>query len=100
MDDKVGLSKFVCWQNIGRYERLLRTELTDLERAFIERRLSEEKQALQFDQAQTQPRAVRNELQNTYLAAKGAKGTIATLLLNPFEFLVSNFNLVEQIALI
>ena len=97
MDDKVGLSKFVCWQNIGRYERLLRTELTDLERAFIERRLSEEKQALQFAQTQTPPRAIRNELKNTYLAAKV---TIAALLLNPFEFLVSNFNLVEQIALI
>ena len=99
MDDRVALSKFVCRQNIGRYERLLRTELTDLERAFIERRLSEEKQTLQFAQAQTPPRAVRNELQNT-LAAKGTKGTMAALLLNPFEFLVSNFNLVEQIALI
>jgi hypothetical protein len=102
MDDRVALSKFVCRQNIGRYERLLRTELTDLERAFIERRLSEEKQTLQFAQAQTPPRAVRNELKNTLAAkgAKGTKGTIAALLLNPFEFLVSNFNLVEQIALI
>ncbi len=45
MDDRVALSKFFCRQNIGRYERLLRTKLTDLERAFIERRLSEEKQA-------------------------------------------------------
>ena len=97
MDDRVALSKFVCRQNIGRYERLLRTELTDLERAFIERRLSEEKQALQFAQTQTPPRAVRSELKNTYLAAKG---TIAVLLLNPFEFLVSTCNLVEQIALI
>ena len=99
MDDRVALSRLVCRQNIGRYERLLRTELTDLERAFIERRLSEEKQTLQFAQAQTPPRAVRNELKNT-LAAKGTKGTMAALLLNPFEFLVSNFNLVEQIALI
>jgi hypothetical protein len=97
MDDRVALPKFFCRQNIGRYERLLRTELTDLERAFIERRLFEEKQALQFAQAQTPPRAVRNELKSTYLAAKG---TMLALLLNPFEFLVSNFNLVEQIALI
>jgi hypothetical protein len=87
MDDRVALSKFVCRQNIGRYERLLRTELTDLERAFVKRRLAEEKQALQFTEAQTSSRAV-------------GKGTIATLLLNPFEFLVSSFNLVEQIALI
>ena len=28
--------------NIGRYRRLLQTKLTDLERQFIERRLSEE----------------------------------------------------------
>ncbi len=97
MDDRVALSKFVCRQNIGRYERLLRTELTDLERAFIERRLSEEKQALHFAQAQTPLRAVKNELKTTYRAAKG---TIAALLLNPFEFLMTNFNLVEQIALI
>jgi hypothetical protein len=97
MDDRAALAKFVCRQNIGRYERLLRTELTDLERAFIKRRLSEEKQALQLAQAQTPPCAVRNELKNTYLAAKG---TVAALLLKPFEFLVSNFNLVEQIALI
>jgi hypothetical protein len=42
MDDRVALAKFVCRQNIGRYERLLRTELTDLERAFIKRRLGVE----------------------------------------------------------
>lgn len=97
MDDRVALLEFICRQNIGRYEKMLRTELTDLERAFIERRLSEEKQALQFVQAQTPPRAVRNELKNTYLAAKG---TVTALFLNPFELLVSNFNLVGQIALI
>ncbi len=32
--------------NIWRYQRLLRTRLTDLERQFIERRLSEEQVAL------------------------------------------------------
>lgn len=69
MDDRVALLKFICRQNIGRYERLLRTELTELERAFIERRLSEEKQALQFAQAQILPRAVRNEFKHTFLAA-------------------------------
>ena len=31
--------------NIGRYRRLLQTKLTDLERQFIERRLSEEQSA-------------------------------------------------------
>jgi hypothetical protein len=97
MDDRVAQLKFICRQNIGRYERLLRTELTEIERAFIEKRLSEEKQALQFAQAQIPSRAIRNELKHTYLAAKGA---VTVLLLNPFELLVSNFNLVGQIALI
>jgi hypothetical protein len=32
--------------NIQRYEKLLRTRLTDHERAFIERRIDEERQAL------------------------------------------------------
>jgi hypothetical protein len=33
--------------NIGRYRRLLQTYLTDDERQFVERRIAEEKQALQ-----------------------------------------------------
>lgn len=33
--------------NIGRYRRLLQTELTDLERNFIHRRLAEEHRALE-----------------------------------------------------
>jgi hypothetical protein len=32
--------------NVERYERLLRTHLTDLERAFIQRRLAEEQDAV------------------------------------------------------
>ncbi|QUS42375.1 hypothetical protein RPMA_12040 [Tardiphaga alba] len=32
--------------NIARYNRILRTELTDLERSYIQRRLSEETAAL------------------------------------------------------
>jgi hypothetical protein len=44
------LSKFVCERNIERYEKLLRSYLTEKERDFIERRLSEEKQVLQSQQ--------------------------------------------------
>jgi hypothetical protein len=33
--------------NIHRYRRLLKTELTELERQFIERRLSEERSAME-----------------------------------------------------
>jgi hypothetical protein len=33
--------------NVSRYRRLLQTELTELERRFIERRLDEEKSAME-----------------------------------------------------
>ena len=33
--------------NVSRYRRLLKTELTELERRYIERRLDEEKSAMQ-----------------------------------------------------
>ena len=33
--------------NISRYRRLLKTELSDLERQFLERRLSEERSAVE-----------------------------------------------------
>ena len=39
--DASNLSKFVCERNIERYEKLLKSHLTDMERDFIERRLSE-----------------------------------------------------------
>jgi hypothetical protein len=41
--------------NIHRYRRLLGTELSDVERQFIERRLSEEKTALQALAAENFP---------------------------------------------
>lgn len=37
---------FIVRMNIERYEKLLKTPLTDRERAFIQRRLDEEKTAL------------------------------------------------------
>ncbi len=40
------LSSFVHRENIKRYKRLLKTSLTVIERAFIQQRLSEEKEAL------------------------------------------------------
>ncbi len=47
MTDRAALSKFVCEQNIERYERMLRTPLTELEREFVQRRVAEEQRALQ-----------------------------------------------------
>jgi hypothetical protein len=41
--------------NIGRYRRLLKTELTELERQFVERRLSEERSAMEKIAALTFP---------------------------------------------
>lgn len=39
--------QFVCRANIGKYERLLKTFLTDEERQFVKRRLVEEQASLQ-----------------------------------------------------
>jgi hypothetical protein len=41
--------------NIHRYRRLLTTKLTDLERGYIERRLQEEKSAIDAISAETFP---------------------------------------------
>ncbi|MGA2054707.1 MAG: hypothetical protein ABSG88_05320 [Bradyrhizobium sp.] len=41
--------------NISRYRRLLKTQLTDCERQFIERRLSEERTAMERLAASTFP---------------------------------------------
>ncbi len=41
--------------NINRYRRMLRTELTELERRYIEKRLSEERSAMEAVAASTFP---------------------------------------------
>jgi hypothetical protein len=46
IDERLTLLR-VHRNNIHRYRRLLKTELTDLERTFIERRLLEEETAMQ-----------------------------------------------------
>ena len=45
--------------NIARYRRLLKTNLTDLERQFIERRLSEEQSEFELLSAGTFPVAIK-----------------------------------------
>lgn len=80
MDDRGALTSFVCQQNIERYERLLKTELTDLERAFVERRLAEEKQAL------------HSNLPSTVI--------VFAVLSQTVEFLFSGFNSVAHAGLI
>lgn len=97
MGDKAALSKFVCYQNIARYERLLKTHLTDLERDFIERRITEEKHALRSAEALTLSKVVRTALED---ATSAAKVIAIALLSNVSEFLVPSFDLVEQVGLI
>jgi 5-bromo-4-chloroindolyl phosphate hydrolysis protein len=41
--------------NVRRYRRLLQTELTELERRYIERRLNEEKSAMESLTSSTSP---------------------------------------------
>jgi hypothetical protein len=67
--------------NIARYRRLLQTKLTDLERQFIERRLSEEQSEYERLAAGTFPMTFRipkaPEKQPTaYEAVEGSLGTV------------------------
>jgi len=87
---------FVCEQNIVRYEKILRTALTDRERDFISARLAEEKRHLESARAQTQTRVGGTILGNAYPIAK----VIAIACLSDaFELLAPSFNLVERVVL-
>lgn len=57
IDDKLALLR-AHRNNIGRYRRLLETELTEFERRFLERRLSEERAAIEKLSASTFPLAL------------------------------------------
>jgi hypothetical protein len=83
---------FVCQENIKRYERLLRTPLSDLERQFIERRIAEEWRALKIARAEESG------------AAKAIKGITFkafwfAFLPNLFDSLTSSFEFIGQVGL-
>ncbi len=59
IDDQLALLR-AHRNNIGRYQRLLKTELTEFERRFIERRLSEERAAIEKFSACTLPLAFKS----------------------------------------
>ncbi len=59
--------------SIYRYRRLLRTKLSDLEREFIERRLSEEQSALEALAAETFPVAFTLPKEQSASAGSGAE---------------------------
>jgi hypothetical protein len=54
IDEKLALLRS-CRNNVRRYRNLLKTNLTDLERQFIERRLAEEQSAMEKVMASTFP---------------------------------------------
>jgi hypothetical protein len=54
IDEKLALLRTYC-NNISRYRRLLKTPLTECERQFIEKRLSEERSAMENLAASTFP---------------------------------------------
>jgi hypothetical protein len=72
-DEKLALLR-THRNNISRYRRLLGTRLTELERRYVERRLSEERSALERLAASTFPPA--------FPVAAGEAGSIAPQMLN------------------
>ncbi len=58
IDDELALLR-AHRNNISRYQRLLKTELTEFERRFIERRLSEERSAIERLSASAFPLAFK-----------------------------------------
>jgi hypothetical protein len=61
MDEKLALLR-AHRNNISRYHRLLKTELTEFERRFVERRLSEERSAIEKLAAATFPMTFRTPI--------------------------------------
>jgi hypothetical protein len=57
--------------NIHRYDRLLKTELTEFERQYIERRLSEERSAMQELTASTFPLTFRTSTMSDTTSSHG-----------------------------
>jgi hypothetical protein len=58
--------------NISRYRRLLKTQLTDCERQFIEKRLFEERSAMDRLAAATFPLTFRNPVKGNHATAAEA----------------------------
>lgn len=58
----VKIQEFVCRQNIEKYERLLGTQLTELERKYVQQRLIEERGLLASLRPRVSARAVNRIL--------------------------------------
>jgi hypothetical protein len=66
IDEKLALLR-THRNNIGRYRGLLKTQLTDCERQFIERRLSEERTAMARLAASTFPLTFQMPARESYV---------------------------------
>lgn len=64
MDENLALLR-AHRNNISRYHRLLKTELTEFERRFIERRLAEERSAIEKVAASTFPLSFQGQVGTT-----------------------------------
>jgi hypothetical protein len=76
IDEKLALLR-ARRNNIRRYHRLLNTKLTEFERRYIERRLSEERSAMEQLTASTFPlalRASREEVTNATMSPTSSHG--------------------------
>ena len=62
--------------NIARYQGLLKTDLTDLERQFIERRLSEEQSEFELLSPGNLPRHSEIDISQDRINALGLIGTV------------------------
>jgi hypothetical protein len=76
-----------CRENIRRYERMLDTHLTDLERDFIKKRIAEERRAMES--------ADGGVFKTLYQAPKAVIAMVSSDLVD----LSLPFNIVEQVAL-
>jgi len=96
MYDRDAQTIFVCRQNIERYERLLKTHLTDLERDYIQKRVAEDKQTLRSAGAEM-PSRIDGDVKILY---RVARVIIAGLFSSFLDFLLPNFTLVDLFGIV
>lgn len=73
MDENLALLR-AHRNNISRYHRLLKTKLTEIERRFIEKRLSEERSAMEKIAASTFPMSFQSQVGTIRNAAPSPAG--------------------------
>jgi hypothetical protein len=87
VSDRNAQMTFVCRENIRRYERILHTHLTDLERDFIKKRIAEERRVLESTDG------------GVFKALYQAPKAVVAIFSSNFVDLSLPFNIVDQVAL-